>query len=175
MTYVTENSDIEQSPLEAVHSMSSEEAKIADARAIIDKFDDTEETGTLADAFYQAFLHGYGQPISEPGDFKVLLPIYCATIPDKEVLQDKIRHFCKSKGKEVIEETFSSFKERGLISSDELGWLYYEGILVSFHYYEEDMSENRINVMTGGNMGNSYTFEKKDNAWSLISFGNWIS
>ena len=90
---------------------------VSDANEVIEQFDDTSETGEAADAYYKAFVHFYGPVIALPNsNDPVLLPTDENSIPNKGLLNDKIKAFCKKHGKEVIEGTYNLFVEQGYIT-----------------------------------------------------------
>ena len=152
---------------------------ILDANKTIDELDDTNPTGGASDAYYQAFLLFYGPQISgQDGseEERVLLPSDGVSIPDKNVLYDKIKEFCKKYNKKVVEGTYESLEEQGYFQqeghwaprSDEL-------CIRLFSDAETDIKPNKIEIMTGEQAGESYTFEKKNGTWKLTSIGFWTS
>ena len=148
---------------------------VSDANKIIDELDDTEKTGGMSDAYYQAFLHTYGYSINGFNTERLLLPTDDVSIPDKDVLHDKIKRFCESKVREVIAGTYQSLKEQGYIHEERIWSPSYDGLCIRLYSYEGDVAEKKIKIMTGDQAGNSYTFEKKNGAWKLTSLSEWIS
>jgi|GEM_PF-3440854 len=151
---------------------------VEDANKTIDKLDKTKPTGGASDAYYQAFVHFYGPWISgQDGSqvTRVLLPSDAVSMPDKDVLYDKIKKFCKKYKKEVVEGTYESFKEQGYIQGEDPWSMNYDGVYIRLSSHDGYVTEGEIEIMTGSQAGNMYTFEKKNGTWELTKVSEWMS
>jgi hypothetical protein len=149
---------------------------VSDANEVIDRADDTAETGGAADAYYKAFLRSYSEYIELSDETRVLLPTDSVSIPDKDVLYDKIKSFCESKGKEVVAEPYQSLKDHGFIVVEELQWTPdYNGLYIGLYSHEGEVTKNKIEIYAGSSAGATYTFEKKNGTWELTMVGEWMS
>jgi len=149
--------------------------EVSNANEVINRFD-INPTGGASDAYYKAFLHSYSEYIGLSDETRVLLPTDGAPIPDKDVLYDKIKKFCESKGKEVIAEPYQSLKDHGFIVAEELQWTPdYDGLYIGLSSHEGEVTKNKIEITTGSAAGASYSFEKKNGAWKLTMIGMWTS